>query len=55
VGAVFATIEKSTLTFSDGQDIQIEAARGELVVRASNIGAKKLSEGIMFTIVPEPK
>ena len=54
VGAVFATIEKSTLTFNDGDDIQIEAARGELVVRSSAVGTKKLSEGIMLTIVPGP-
>ena len=54
VGAVFATVEKSALTFNDGDDIQIKAERGELVVRSSILGTKKLSEGIMLTIVPEP-
>ena len=55
VGAVFATVEKSALTLNDSDDIQIESARGELVARSSVIGTKKLSEGIMLTIVPEPK
>ena len=54
VGTVFATVEKSTLAFNDGDDMQIEAKEGELVVRASTIGAKKLSEGIILTIAPEP-
>ena len=53
-GAVFAAIEKSTLTSSDGDDIQIEAEKGELVVHASAVGAKKLSKGVMLTIVPGP-
>ena len=52
VGGVFATVEKSIFASSDGDDIQIEAARGELVIRASSIGAKKLSENIILTIVP---
>ena len=54
VGAVFATIEESTLAFSDGQDIQIEAARGELIVRSSTVGTKKFSEGIILTVIPQP-
>ena len=52
VGGVFATIEKSIFAFNDSDDIQIEAARGELVVRASSIGAKKLPENIILTTVP---
>ena len=52
VGGVFATIEKSIFAFNDSDDIQIEAARGELVVSGSNIGAKKLSENIVLTTVP---
>ena len=34
--------------------MQIEAARGEILVRSSVIGTEKLSEGIALTIVPEP-
>ncbi len=51
VGAVFAYIERSVITSNDSDDIQIEAAGGELAIRLSTVREKKLSEGITLTVV----
>lgn len=51
---VFASTDKSVLAFNDSDDLQVEAAGGEIVVRASTIGAKKPSKGVILTIYPEP-
>ncbi|MCY4262498.1 MAG: hypothetical protein OXC97_04190, partial [Candidatus Dadabacteria bacterium] len=38
VGAVFVSIDRSSFTFNDSDDLQIEAASGEVMVSASTIG-----------------
>ena len=51
VGAVFVSIDRSSLVFNDGDDLQVEAARGEVMVSTSNVGKRKLREGVTFTDV----
>lgn len=52
VGTVFASFQSSEAIGNDSDDIQIEAASGELVIRASNGGETKLSDGVIETIIP---
>jgi hypothetical protein len=52
VGEVLASVQNCVATGNDSDDIQIEAASGALVVRASNVGEIDLSPGITLTTIP---